>query len=141
MFIFVISSGHAAPGQVPRCFVISLAIVVALLGGCSGPQRGTPADGERAREVLKTALDVWKKGDTPAALNNNTPAITAQDLDWLGGATLVNYEVTGDGKSFEANYHVPVTLTLKMAKGKEVKKKVTYIVAMSPYVSVFRALE
>jgi hypothetical protein len=139
MFILVPSSGHAAPGRAPRCFVISLAIVVALLGGCS--QRVTPVDAERAREILKTTLDVWKKGDTPASLSNNIPAITAQDLDWLGGAKLVDYEVTGDGKSREANLHVPVTLTLKTAKGKEVKKKVTYIVATSPYLSVFRALE
>jgi hypothetical protein len=141
MFILVPSSGHAAPGRVPRCCVISLAIAVALLGGCSGSQWGKSVDAERAREVLKTALDVWKKGDMPATLSNNSPAITAQDLDWLGGAKLVNYEVTGDGKSLEANLYVPVTLTLKMAKGKEVKKKVTYVVATSPHLSVFRALE
>jgi hypothetical protein len=141
MFILVPSSGRAAPGRVPRCLLTSLAIGVAILGGCSGSQRGAPVDAERAREILKTSLDVWKKGDTPAALNNNTPAITAQDLDWLGGAKLVDYEVTGEGKGLEATRRVPVTLTLKMANGKEVKKKVTYIVATSPYLSVFRALE
>jgi hypothetical protein len=141
MFILVPSSGHEAPGRVPRCLVNSLAIVVAFLGGCSGSQHGPPVEAERAREILKTALDVWKKGDTPASLSNNTPAITAQDLDWLGGAKLVDYEVTGEGKSLEATRRVPVTLTLKMANGKEAKKKVNYIVATSPYLSVFRALE
>jgi hypothetical protein len=83
----------------------------------------------------------WKKGDTPDTLKGSTPAITAQDLDWLGGATLVDYEVTGDGKSVEANLYVPVTLTLTTAKGKEVTKKVTYIVSTSPYLSVFRTLQ
>ena len=73
-------------------------------------------------------------------MKNSTPAITAQDLDWLGGAKLVNYEVTGDGKTIEANLFVPVTLTMKTPAGKEVKKKVTYIVATSPYLSVFRSL-
>ena len=89
----------------------------------------------------ETALDVWKKGDTPASLTGNTPAITAQDLDWLGGAKLVDYEVTGDGKSVEASLYVPVTLTMKTAKGKDVKKKVTYVVSTSPYLAVFRALQ
>jgi hypothetical protein len=141
MFILASSRVRAAPGRVPRCFVISLAIAVALLGGCSGSQWGAPVDADRAREALKTALDAWKKGHTPATLKTSTPAITAQDLDWLGGAKLVDYEVTGDGKSVEASLYVPVTLTLKMATAKEVKKKVTYVVGTSPYLSVFRALE
>jgi hypothetical protein len=59
----------------------------------------------------------------------------------LGGAKLVDYELTGDGKSVEANLYVPVTLTLTSPKGKEVKKKVTYVVATSPYVSVFRSMQ
>jgi hypothetical protein len=140
MLLLAPSSGQPAPRRLPGRFVISLAIALGLWGGCSGSQWAA-VDAERAREVLKTALDVWKKGDTPTALNNNTPAITAQDLDWLGGAKLVDYEVTGDGKSVEADLYVPVTLTLKMAKGKEVKKKVTYVVATSPYLSVFRTLQ
>jgi hypothetical protein len=117
--------------------VISLAIATAFLGGCSG---SGSVDTVRARETLKTALDVWKKGDPPDALKNNTPAVTAQDLDWLGGAKLVDYEVTGEGKIVEANLYVPVNLTLTTAKGKEVKKKVTYVVSTSPYLAVFRAL-
>ena len=95
MFIFTHLSGLAASGRTPRCFVLSLAIASALLGGCSrSPWAGT-VDADRGRDALKTALDAWKKGDKPEALKNNTPAITAQDLDWLGGAKLVNYEVTG----------------------------------------------
>jgi hypothetical protein len=74
-------------------------------------------------------------------LKNSTPTITAQDLDWMGGAKLVNYEVTGEGKSIESNLFVPVTLSMKTPAGKDVKKKVTYIVATSPYVSVFRSLQ
>jgi hypothetical protein len=119
---------------------LAIAITVGFVGGCSGFQGAAPVEPDRAREALKTALDVWKKGDQPGALKESTPPITAQDLDWLGGAKLVNYEVTGDGKSIEANLFVPVTLTLAMPKGKEVKKKVTYVVGTSPYLTVFRSL-
>ena len=141
MLVLAHSSGLAVPGRAPRYFVISLAIAFALLGGCSRTPWAGTVDADRAREVLKTALDVWKKGDTPDTLKSSSPTITAQDLDWLGGAKLVNYELTGDSKSVEANLYVPVTLTLTTATGKEVKKKVTYIVATSPYLSVFRALQ
>jgi hypothetical protein len=139
MFTLTLSSKLEAPGRMPRCIVISLAI--AFLGGCSGSQRAAPVDAARAREALTTTLDVWKKGDTPDTLKNSTPTITAQDLDWMGGAKLVNYEVTGEGKSIESNLFVPVTLSMKTPAGKDVKKKVTYIVATSPYVSVFRSLQ
>jgi hypothetical protein len=131
--------GHEAPGPVPRCFVLPLLLAIALSPGCSGSQ-ATPVDAERAREALKTTLDGWKKGETPEALNKSMPAITAQDLDWLSGSKLVDYTVTGDGKSMEANLYVPVTLTMKTSKGKEVKKKVTYVVGTSPHLTVFRAL-
>ena len=111
------------------------------MGGCSGSVAcGGNLESAR-REALKTTLDGWKKGDAPDALKDSTPSIAAQDLDWLGGAKLVDYEVTGDGKSVEANLYVPVNLTLKTAKGKEVKKKVTYVVGTSPYLTVFRALQ
>ena len=102
--------------------------------------RAAPVDPGRAREALKTALDGWKKGETPAALNQYTPPITAQDLDWLAGAKLLDYGVIDDGKSIEANLYIPVALNLKMANGKEAKKKVTYVVGTSPYLTVFRAL-
>ena len=36
---------------------------------------------------------------------------------------------------------MPVTLTLAPPKGKEVKKKVTYVVSTNPYLAVFRSLQ
>ncbi len=140
MFTLSQFNRYGAPGIISRRAIIAFAALV-LISGCSGSQRATPVDADRAREVLKTTLDGWKKGDTPAALNEGSPPITAQDLDWLAGAKLVDYAVTGEGKSVEANLYVPVTLTLKMANGKEAKKKVTYVVGTSPYLSVFRTLK
>jgi hypothetical protein len=107
--------------------------------GCSGTERAAAVDAERAREALKITLESWKKGDAPAAVERGTPAITAQDLDWLTGAKLVEYQVTGQGKAVEANLYVPVTLTLRTPKGQEVIKSVSYIVGTSPRVTVFRA--
>ncbi len=141
MSIYESKHGDAASGRMPRCRWMTLTIAAGLLSGCLGSQRLTPVDAESAREALKTTLDGWKKGDAPSALSSVTPPITAQDLDWLAGAKLVDYAVTSEGKSVEANLYVPVDLTLKMGNGKQVKKKVTYVVATSPYLAVFRALK
>jgi hypothetical protein len=109
------------------------------MAGCSGSQRAAAVDPERAREALKITLDSWKKGEPPSAVQGGSPSITAQDLDWMAGAKLVDYQVTGDGKAVEANLYVPVKLTLRSPQGREVTKSVSYVVGTSPRVTVFRA--
>jgi hypothetical protein len=126
--------GHGAA----RCAVLVLGAFAAMLAGCSGSGRAAPVDASRAREALTIALDGWKKGDSPSALKDGSPSITVQDLDWLGGARLLEYRVTGEGKAVEANLYVPVDLTLKTAQGRETKKSVSYVVGTSPIVTVFR---
>jgi hypothetical protein len=126
------------PGSRPRRHRCLLVVLTALatVAGCS--QRPASVDADRAREALKLTLDGWKKGDTPASLKDGSPSITAQDLDWMTGAKLVDYQVTGEGKKVESNLYIPVKLTLKTKQGKEVKKDVSYIVGTSPIVTVFR---
>jgi hypothetical protein len=108
-----------------------------MLSGCSGFGGVAPVDAKRARDALRTALDGWKNGETPAALKDRSPSIVVQDVDWLAGARLVDYQVSGDGTEVEANLHVPVKLSLQVRK-RAVKKSVSYIVSTSPYVAVFR---
>lgn len=135
----------AVPGpraQAARCVALALALAaVAAFGpGCSGSRRGADVNPSAAQDALKAALEGWKKGEAPAALKGGTPTITVQDLDWIGGARLVDYRVDGEGKNNGPNLQVPVELTLKTPDGKQVQKKVSYIVGTSPYVTVFRAL-
>ena len=85
-------------------------------------------------------LESWKNGDPIEALKTAKPAIVAQDLDWLGGARLVDYTLSDDARKVAANLYVPVRLTLKTSSGKEVKKNVTYVVGTDPYLTVFRDL-
>ncbi len=40
----------------------------------------------------------------------------------------------------ESNLHVPVRLTLRDARGKEVRKEVSYVVSTSPHLAVYREL-
>jgi hypothetical protein len=116
----------------------SLVSLVMIAAACSCSSRAAPVDAPRAREALKVALDGWKKGDAPASFANALPAMTVQDLDWMGGARLLDYQLDGDGKETGPNLHVPVGLTIQTPQGKEVKKKVSYIVGTSPILTVFR---
>lgn len=109
--------------------------------GCSeGPARASDVDAPRAREALKTALESWKKGESPATLKAASPTIVVQDLDWEAGAALADFEVKGEGKADTANLRIPVALTLRDAKGKESRKSVTYVVGTSPTITVFREI-
>jgi hypothetical protein len=136
------SPDHSLIGLILRMTQSRRAVVglsaAAMMAGCSGSQRAAPVDASRARVALKTALDGWKKGEAASALKDGSPPIVVQDLDWLAGAKLVDYQVAGEGKEVEANLHVPVDLTLRTPQGKEVKKSVSYVVGTSPYLTVFR---
>jgi hypothetical protein len=115
-------------------------IATACLAGCGARQRAAPLDVELAREVLKTSLEAWKKGDSADSLKNGSPSIIAQDPDWVTGARLVAYTSDGDDRRVAENLFVPVKLTLKLKNGKQATKNVTYVIGTSPQVMVFRSL-
>jgi hypothetical protein len=113
-----------------------------LLAGCSSEGRPAPAvNPVKAREVVNTVLDGWKKGDSIESLKSASPSITVQDFDWMGGSRLMAYEVVGEGKSDDANLRVPVKLTLKTPEGKEVTKSVSYVVGTGNALTMFRELK
>ncbi len=116
----------------------ALCAVLALLAGCSGGGGSGEVDVDRAQEVLRLALDHWKKGESIDSLKAGSPAIVAQDFDWMAGQTLVSYEVEGQGKNENVNQRIPVRLTLRDKGGKELTKTVNYLVSTSPALTVFR---
>jgi hypothetical protein len=109
------------------------------LAGCS--DRGVKTvDAVGARQALRTSLETWKKGEPIGSLKDQSPSIVAQDLDWEAGATLIGFNVLNDGKDETLSLSIPVELTLQDKAGKEVKKKVKYMVGTSPLITVFREI-
>jgi hypothetical protein len=109
------------------------------LVGCSDRGvKGVDTDG--ARQALRTTLETWKKGGPIESLKEQTPSIVAQDLDWESGATLIGFNVLDDGKDESISLRIPVELTIQNKAGKEVKKKVKYMVGTSPVITVFREI-
>ena len=133
-------STNARPAGHPARLAALALLAAAAWAGCSGPRGSAPVDAARARAALNATLEGWKRGDAPAALGAGPAPITAQDLDWLAGARLVEFRVTGEGRDEHVNLYIPVDLTLKTPEGQEVRKSVTYVVGTSPSVTVFRAL-
>lgn len=118
---------------VPMLIVLSVTIQGI---GCS-----EPADDVRpnvAKETLITALTAWKNGDSPPLLQEKSPAIVVQDMDWTAGAKLQDFQLQGDGKSVGANLSIEVELTLVDAAGASTQQKVWYLVGTDPALTVFR---
>jgi hypothetical protein len=117
----------------------SLMLAAIFESGCGARISAAPLDTAKAHQALKTTLDAWKAGEDASTLKSNSPAIVAQDLEWLGGAKLLSYEIEGEGTPVDSNLRVPVKLTLKTQDGGETAKNVNYLVGTSPALTVFRS--
>ena len=63
--------------------VASLAVLATLLlPGCSDPSRAHAVNELSARDALKTALDGWKNGQTPASFASASTPMIVQDFEW-----------------------------------------------------------
>jgi len=107
--------------------------------GCSGNGVQT-VDVAGAKQALNATLESWKKGVPIDSLRAHKPSIVAQDMDWEAGVELIKFDVLGEGRDEAVNLRIPVDLTLRDKAGKEVKKKVKYMVGTSPVITVFREI-
>lgn len=116
------------------CRMLFAAALLAL--GCRGGP--APVDAAAARETLTAALDSWKRGEKPDALQRAAPAIYVIDQEWQDGAVLTDYRLVGDGETKDAHLHCRVALTVRPPRGAEVTREVTYVVSSSPNRTVTR---
>jgi hypothetical protein len=126
-------------GSLGVIFAGLLAMMLLALPGCSSGQAHA-VDTPRAQEALKTALEHWKRGETPRSLSASATPMTVQDLEWESGARLIDYQILGEGEPAGANLRVRVKVTTEGGKGKSksTEKTVNYLVGTSPSVTVFR---
>lgn len=131
---------HSSSQQLFHCFPwrsFALLMTCSLgLIGCGGNAHAVKPD--VAQQTLRTALDSWKSGKSIQDLKTASPAIVVQDLDWSGGAKLLDYEVLDGSKPVDANLQAKVKLKLRDAKDVESEKTVSYVVGTSPALTVFR---
>src|SRR5262245_4368709 len=115
-------------------------LLVSTAAGCSSGPVHAPVDASKARETLRAALDSWKKGDAIDALQSASPPIYVIDVEWQGGAKLVDYQLASSGDEKDAHLFCPVQLTVRAPDGRVGKRDVTYVISTAPNLTVSRKL-
>lgn len=129
---------HFRPGRVDRGVIVTTLVTTLFLAGCG--ERRYRVEIPAAKDALQSALDAWKKGESPEDLKKRQPPVVVQDPDWTGGAKLTDFRVLNDGKEDGPNFYCSVELVLKNQNEKEERASVRYIVTTNPNVTVFRQL-
>jgi hypothetical protein len=121
-----------------RGIVLVLAISAITLAGCTRKINNAPVVADKARAILQTALESWKKGEKVDSLQSARPPIYVIDTEWQSGAVLKDFKLVNDGEAKDAQLYCPVKLTVKEASGREVEREVIYMISTAPNQTVAR---
>jgi len=116
---------------------LALAGGLMALGGCNSAAP-SQADPEAARQALRQALESWKKGEAPDALQAASPPLVVVDRDWRRGVRLLDYELSEPPALNGFDQRFTVSITLEDA-GRTKSQKVAFNVATHPKRVVVRA--
>ncbi|HSG71078.1 MAG TPA: hypothetical protein VLA12_11720 [Planctomycetaceae bacterium] len=89
---------------------------------------------------MQEVLLSWKSGDSLEQWQQSSSEIVVQDLDWLSGARLEEFEILDEGTSVDANLYCRVWLKLSRKSEELSEQTVTYLVTTSPKRTVFRQI-
>lgn len=119
-----------------------LCVAAALAAGCGSEtgQSPYPVQPELARDTLQEVLQSWKDGETIDSWREHDPQVVVQDLDWMAGRKLQDFEILDGGEAVDANLHCQVRLTLNDPDAHQAEQTVTYLVSTSPKLTVFREI-
>jgi len=116
------------------------AFVAVVFVGCGGSAPPTPANAEVGRAALIRGLDAWKAGERPDALKSGADPIYFMDFEWDRGAKLLDYSLESSDVSYGAERRYNGSFTLNV-KGKNVSKRLAYLVGTNKPISVRREEE
>jgi hypothetical protein len=105
--------------------------------GC-GQAEPKRADAETARKTLREALDAWRSGESPDALQGRSPPIYVAEREWKNGAKLAAFEADPRDELFGSDLRCHVALTLQDSAGTSRKKRATYSVGTNNKLTVVR---
>jgi len=113
-------------------------LLLATFAFCGCAKNKPKANPDVARETLRVALDSWKKGQPPDALNDRDPPILVTDHEWRGGFALLEYKIAAKDQLFGSDLRCQVELSLQNPKGKTISKKATYSVGTNRVLTIVR---
>ena len=111
-------------------FLLIASSLIVLQVGC-GQTLEKPVDTAEAAEVVKTAFDAWKQGESYGSLKQRQPPLYFNEPEWESGKKLVSYEagpVTLTGRQGRCS----VKLKLQDQTGKVTERTIGYQVETTP---------
>lgn len=123
-----------------RISLLSMAICLAGCGGATKVNVAKPTvDVATARNSLKQSLDAWKEGKQPADLATGASPVSVSDLQWAGGAKLLDYEIVNEGDPRGPALVAVVKLKMSKPDGTLTETTAKYIVnTIDGKVSIYR---
>ena len=121
--------------------LLVLFAVVFTCVGCKSASEAHRVNAGTAKETLNEVLLSWQRGESPQDWRKRTPQVVVQDMDWLAGAKLIDFEFVDEPQAVDANLHCDVKLKLSTNQGVTKERRVTYLVGTSPVLTVFRSLQ
>jgi hypothetical protein len=117
-----------------RLAILSVPALFLLAGsGCSNGSAVLPTS-DVARTALQGALNTWRDGGKPGAIEGMEPAVQVNDTPWSQGARLGSFEILKeDTNGAEKKFTVRLSLT----KPDRVEEVQYYVMGQGP-VMVFR---
>ncbi len=116
----------------------ALGLLIGGSSGCGAPAPSVVSNPDRARTVLRDALESWKRGESITAPAKLSPPVIVADEDWRGGAKLQDFKIETTDQMIGTALRCPVSLTLPNAKGKIKTRTVFYLVTTEPILRVDR---
>jgi hypothetical protein len=119
-----------------KYLVLFLPFTLCLLPACQR-SLGPPADVAEADRALRTALDAWKSGKSPAELEAARPSILVNDDDWRMGKHLLDFQME-ECSLAGRQVRCRVRLKLQDRDGKTNDQAAVYVIDTTPRIVIVR---
>lgn len=116
--------------------VVGLAFILLALVGCKS-SLDAPVDPNRAQQAIEGALEAWKQGESPTALQQKSPPVYFNESEWKAGKSLVEYQI-GPVSLHGRQGRCEVQLSLRDSAGKVTKRTIGYLIDTTPQVVITR---
>lgn len=114
------------------------ALLCLLASGCQRGHGFKQAELNRARELLESALESWKKGEMPEKLRARPEPIEFAEEGLKSGLRLLDYQIL-DCKYTDAEMmRFSVKLTVQDRRGRRQERQATYAVALKSPIAIGR---